>query len=145
MMQSDYYWLIMDYQHDSGLKLFLDIEISWSINFLTLKFSTLNFCWVVQPSLVICDLQWSMIHDLSEPYLALRTCFRKERLISKGLFGMSAYRFLLPWVDKFDETFSGYKIFLALIRQPLLFYLQSERYKQLVTQHQQMEWNRIIG
>ena len=29
---------------------------------------------MVQPSLVICDLQWSMINDLSEPYLALRTC-----------------------------------------------------------------------
>ena len=44
---------------------------------------------------------------------------------------MSAYRFPLPWVDKSDETFSGYKIFLALIRQPLLFYLQSENSKYL--------------
>ena len=30
---------------------------------------------MVQPSLMICDLQWAMINDLSEPYLALRTCF----------------------------------------------------------------------
>ena len=31
---------------------------------------------MVQPSLMICDLQWAMINDLSEPYLALRTCSR---------------------------------------------------------------------
>ena len=30
---------------------------------------------MVQPSLMICDLQWAMINHLSEPYLALRTCF----------------------------------------------------------------------
>ena len=51
-----------------------------------------------------------------------------QKITSKGLFGMSAYRFSLPWVDKFDETFSGYKIFLALIRQPLLFYLNISDY-----------------
>ena len=34
---------------------------------------------------------------------------------SKRLFGMTAYRFPLPWVDKSDETFSAYNIFLALI------------------------------
>ena len=31
---------------------------------------------MVQPSLMICDFQWAMINDLSEPYLALRTCLK---------------------------------------------------------------------
>ena len=38
LIHSDYLWLIMDYQHDSGLTLFLDIEISQLRKFLTLKF-----------------------------------------------------------------------------------------------------------
>ena len=49
---------------------FLNLEISW-----LWTFSTWNIFGVVQPSLMICDLQWAMINDLSEPYLALRTCF----------------------------------------------------------------------
>ena len=43
IMHRDYYWIIMDYQHDSGLKLFLDIEISCLRNFLTLNFFNFKF------------------------------------------------------------------------------------------------------
>ena len=55
----------------------------------------------------------------------------QTNIILKGLFGMSACRFPLPWVNRFDtRPFSGYKIFLALMRQPLYCSdLQSERYK----------------
>ena len=51
---------------------FLNLENSW---FIFELFQLKNIFRVVQPSLMICDLQWSMINDLSEPYLALRTCW----------------------------------------------------------------------
>ena len=62
IMHRDYYWLIMDYQHDSGLKLFLDIEISQLRNFLTLKFFNFNFFW--GPTFIN-DLWSSMIDEWS--------------------------------------------------------------------------------
>ena len=42
-------------------------------NFSRQKF--LDFFWVVHPAFMICDIQWSMINDLSEPYLAFANLF----------------------------------------------------------------------
>ena len=35
---------------------------------------------------MICDLQWAMINDLSEPYLALRTCFSTTSKLTRKLY-----------------------------------------------------------
>ena len=40
---------------------------------------------------------------------------RSYILTLEGLFGMSAYRFPLPWVGKSNETFSGYCYFLYIL------------------------------
>ena len=43
-------------RHVSGRDIFSQLS-----NFSTLNFFNINFFWVDQPSLMICDLQWSMI------------------------------------------------------------------------------------
>ena len=97
MIHNDYYWLIMDYEHDSGLWLFAT-EISQLRNFLTLNFLNLKYFWG-GPTFIndywssMSNDQWSLRALLSfanlfeffllllvnfcltKPYLALRTSY----------------------------------------------------------------------
>ena len=61
LLHRDYYWLIMDYNHDFRLKHFPDLEISRLRNFLTLNFFNFQiFEFNVHPwSMIFNDLQWS--------------------------------------------------------------------------------------
>ena len=62
LLHRDYYWLIMDYNHDFGLEHFPDLEISRLRNFPTSKFDFKLFqLWSfwLQFSLMIIGIQWS--------------------------------------------------------------------------------------
>ena len=53
---------------------------------------------------MICDLQWAMINDLSEPYLALRTCsfnifYYFSFLIHKALVGFFLAKFPIFFIN----------------------------------------------
>ena len=97
LLHRDHYWLIMDSNHDFGLKTFPDLEISRLRNFSTSKFDfqlfqfqnfELQFSLMILlllllllllPTLVV--LHW-WCFTCFEPYLALRTCFIRTRLES---------------------------------------------------------------
>ena len=81
---------------------------------------------MVQPWLMICDPQWSMINDVSEPYLALRTCWKEfgkyiwKKLWRLFLFNLRGYFRSQSSKHHFTEfLYSIYLIFYLMINDHL--------------------------